>query len=421
MRGSFYKNRAEGPSRFQGESMKRSTLRFLSLVILLAVVLSSCNLPADDPGLDEQPPDVQTSVAQTVAAADGNGEGDSSPEPPTATAEGTSQETETPQPTQTEEPTSTQEPSETPLPCNAAEFVKDVTIPDGKTFEPGTAFTKTWRLKNVGTCAWTSGYDLVFAGGDAMSGPSAQQLTTDPVETGETLDISVDLTAPGSAGVYRGNWELRDPEGETFGIENSSAGVFWVEIEVVEPTETPLVIITINPGITLVFNPTVDVNYESRGMIEAGTDVRTNANNVGDTSANNGLQGFLTFDVSGIPDGATILSARLATVSADTLGEPFNDLGYLRVYADNYGNLGLGDYTPPPVTGAIIRFSSFSKMKNDTAEQTFNSGGISALQGSLGSDKFQIRLQFNNQETNNDGEADVVRATYKLVVTYQNP
>jgi len=405
--------------------MKRSTLRFLSLVILLAVVLSSCNLPADDPGLDEQPSDVQTSVAQTVAAADGSGEDDSSPESPTATAEGTAQETKTPQPTQTEAPTSTQEPTETPLPCNAAEFVKDVTVPDGKTFDPGAAFTKTWRLKNVGTCAWTSGYDLVFAGGDAMSGPSAQQLTTDPVEPGETLDISVDLTAPGSAGVYRGNWELRGPEGDTFGIENSSAGVFWVEIEVVEPTETPLVIITINPGVTLVFNPTVDINYESRGMVWDGYQVRTNANNVGDAfrdGSNLGVQGFITYDLSSIPDGANILSARLVpSDTADTIGNPFSDLGYLRVYIDNYGELKMNDYTPPPVTGAIIRFSSFNKMKNDTNEQSVSTSGLAALESALGDDEFQIRLQFNNKETDNDGNTDMVRATFKLVITYQNP
>lgn len=407
--------------------MKKTLIPFLSIVILLAVVVSSCNLPNSDPGIDEQPPDVQTSVAQTVAAAEGAGgdDQDASPDPPTATSESQAAETDTPQPTETEAPTATQEPSKTPLPCNAAEFVKDVTIPDGKNFSPGESFTKTWRLENVGTCAWTSGYDLVFAGGDAMDGPSAQQLTTDPVEPGETVDISVDLTAPDSAGVYRGNWELRESGGETFGIENSSSGVFWVEIEVVEPTKTPLVLITINPGVTLIFNPTANLNYESRGMVFDGYQVRTNANNVGDDfrdGSNLGVQGFITYDLSGIPDGATILSARLVpTGTPDKLGNPFNDLGYLRVYVDNYGDLALNDYTPPPVTGAIIRFSSFNKMKNDKDEQSFSASGISAVQDALGDNELQLRLQFNDKETDNDGTADMVRATFKLVVVYQNP
>jgi hypothetical protein len=410
--------------------MKKSILRFLTLMIALAVVFSSCNLPSSEPGLDEQPPDVQTSVAQTVAAADGAEDQDPDGGP-TATSGDPAEGTQTPEPTgttpptETDAPTATQEPSETPLPCNAAEFDKDVTVPDGKTFDPGAAFTKTWRLKNVGTCAWTSGYDLVFAGGDAMGGPSAKQLTTDPVEPGETLDVSVDLTAPASAGTYRGNWELRGPEGDTFGIENSSSGVFWVEIEVVEPTETPLVIITVNPGITLVFNPTANLSHTSRGMVWDGYQVRTNANNVGDAfrdGSNLGVQGFITYDLSGIPDGANILSARLVpTDTADTIGNPFSDLGYLRVYVDNYGELKMNDYTPPPVTGAIIRFSSFNKMKNDTDEQSFSSSGIAALESALGSDEFQIRLQFNDQETDNDGNTDMVRANFKLVITYQNP
>ena len=46
--------------------------------------------------------------------------------------------------------------------CDAAAFVRDVTIPDGTIVEPGRDFTKTWRLKNVGTCSWTTAYALVF-------------------------------------------------------------------------------------------------------------------------------------------------------------------------------------------------------------------------------------------------------------------
>lgn len=46
-------------------------------------------------------------------------------------------------------------------------------------------------------------------------------------------------------------------------------------------------------------------------MIEAGESPRTNAINAGDTAANNGLQGFITFDVISIPDGANFLSAKL--------------------------------------------------------------------------------------------------------------
>ena len=39
--------------------------------------------------------------------------------------------------------------------CNWAQFVADVTVPDGTSYAPSTAFKKTWRLKNIGTCIWS--------------------------------------------------------------------------------------------------------------------------------------------------------------------------------------------------------------------------------------------------------------------------
>jgi hypothetical protein len=53
-------------------------------------------------------------------------------------------------------PTSTPPPTLTPVPCDRAAFVADVTVPDGTNFAPGTTFVKTWRLKNNGSCTWTT-------------------------------------------------------------------------------------------------------------------------------------------------------------------------------------------------------------------------------------------------------------------------
>jgi len=35
--------------------------------------------------------------------------------------------------------------------CDWAQFISDVTVPDGTKYEPGATFKKTWRLKNIGT------------------------------------------------------------------------------------------------------------------------------------------------------------------------------------------------------------------------------------------------------------------------------
>jgi len=54
--------------------------------------------------------------------------------------------------------------------CDQAAFV-DETIPDGSQFPPGTAFTKTWTLRNAGSCAWNADYDVVFSSGNPMNAP----------------------------------------------------------------------------------------------------------------------------------------------------------------------------------------------------------------------------------------------------------
>jgi hypothetical protein len=114
----------------------------------------------------------------------------------------------------------------------AASFIQDVTYPDGTPVSGGQSFIKTWRIKNVGTCTWNDGYRLVFEGGDLMTGPTAMQLTGVHVPPGESLDVSIPLTAPTTPGLYRGNWKLRAPNGDVFGLTNDSP--VWVEIRVSE-------------------------------------------------------------------------------------------------------------------------------------------------------------------------------------------
>jgi hypothetical protein len=116
--------------------------------------------------------------------------------------------------------------------CDWAAYVKDVTIPDGTILAPGTAFKKTWRLQNIGTCAWTTSYDLVFSSGDLMGGAAAVGLST-TVYPDQTVDVSVNLRAPAAEGRHRGYWGLRNASGVIFGIGNTSKDAFYVDIKVV--------------------------------------------------------------------------------------------------------------------------------------------------------------------------------------------
>jgi hypothetical protein len=144
-------------------------------------------------------------------------------------------QTSTTTPTSTETstltPTSTPVPVQAAVPCDLVGFIEDVSIPDGTTFDPGTTFSKTWRLQNVGACSWTTSYDLVFSSGDLMSAPTVVSLPNN-VNPGETIDLSVTLTSPLEAGTYQGFWQLRNANGVLFGLGADASQAFWVKITV---------------------------------------------------------------------------------------------------------------------------------------------------------------------------------------------
>ncbi len=209
--------------------MKSSTQITLIVLASIVLVLVAC-LPITMLALplirsDQAPtPDtfatIQAMVTQTVAAQTQNAP-TQTPLPPTAI------------------PTSTPVPAtNTPLPtptavtyCDWVSFVKDVTVPDGSNFAPGETFTKTWRLKNRGTCTWTPDYMLVYTSGAQMGGTTAVRLPA-YVAPGQTVDISVTLTAPDSSGKYVGYWMLRNSSGTLFGYGENANQAFYVDIKV---------------------------------------------------------------------------------------------------------------------------------------------------------------------------------------------
>jgi len=123
--------------------------------------------------------------------------------------------------------------------CNWAAFVVDVTVPDDTVMQPGQQFTKTWRLQNIGSCTWDSSYSVVFAGGDNLGAP-AQQSIGATVPPGKTVDISLAMTAPQSAGSYTSYYKLRSGSGLIFGIGANANSPFWVAISVNQKVSTEI-------------------------------------------------------------------------------------------------------------------------------------------------------------------------------------
>jgi hypothetical protein len=150
----------------------------------------------------------------------------------------------TPLPTATLTSLLTREPTDPSVPCDLAQAGRpiDVSIPDDTEMKPGENFSKTWRLVNVGSCTWDSRYAVVwFSGADL--GLSQAQGFSEQVLPGKAVDITLEMVAPFSAGVYQSNWKLRNPQGMLFGIGPGGGSPFWVRIVVIPedtPTPTPV-------------------------------------------------------------------------------------------------------------------------------------------------------------------------------------
>lgn len=75
-----------------------------------------------------------------------------------------------------------------------ADFVEDITFPDNTDVERGTPFIKTWRLRNVGTCAWDSNTNFVKLDGSTLTTTRQTMPIWGVIEPGEEIDISYPLT-----------------------------------------------------------------------------------------------------------------------------------------------------------------------------------------------------------------------------------
>ena len=121
--------------------------------------------------------------------------------------------------------------------CDSAEFVGDVNVPPGTIMSQGETFIKTWRLQNVGTCAWTTSYQIVFFSGDQMRAPASFTFPVN-VAVGNTVDFSLNMIAPNTVGNYQGNWMIKNANGVLFGIGPHANQPFSVNIVVSGATAT---------------------------------------------------------------------------------------------------------------------------------------------------------------------------------------
>jgi Ig-like domain from next to BRCA1 gene/Bacterial Ig domain len=152
-----------------------------------------------------------------------------------------------------------------------AQFIADITVPDGTTVPLGGSFVKTWRVRNSGTCAWDSSYKLVFAAGNQLNAPGSVPL--DSTKPGDVTDVSVPMQAPTTGtGTLAGEWRFASSDNKIFG--NKLTVVIALPAPPATPTPRPLPP-TATPTPTLAF--TADSTTVLRGSC---TTLHWNSNNV---------------------------------------------------------------------------------------------------------------------------------------------
>jgi len=101
--------------------------------------------------------------------------------------------------------------------CTASASLVGETYPDGTIVQPGETFTKVWQIQNSGTCTWDSSWQLIYYSGDLMDGLTVYNFPQ-PAQPGQTVDVPVILKAPAENGTYTGEWLLKSPWGQSFGV-----------------------------------------------------------------------------------------------------------------------------------------------------------------------------------------------------------
>lgn len=188
------------------------------VLVCIALLVTACASPAQNEST------IATAVALTVQAG-----ATEIPPLPTSTTDPTllAQPTLTPAFTPTSEATLISAPSDAD--CIHAELVGEYP-PDRTVFRPNTTFTKTWTIKNVGTCTWDTSYQLIFWSGELMGGATYYNLP-EMVPPGDEISISIFLQSPGTEGIYTGYWRLKTPWNAVFGVGQYSQA-FYAEIQV---------------------------------------------------------------------------------------------------------------------------------------------------------------------------------------------
>ncbi|MCZ2128030.1 MAG: hypothetical protein LC099_09700 [Anaerolineales bacterium] len=239
--------------------------RGLTVFVLAAVFVSSCNIGATPPPTQDVGAIQTQSVGLVLTQAALQMTQTAAAIPPTALPTETAAPTNTLPPVPTtdlfDQPTitpfafNTQQPGLTPLApttptlaiintlttkngCNDALYLGETAPYDHDPVKAGKEFQKAWTLQNKGTCIWDEGYSFDYLesyfpdtdgtkqlkGYDIVLSKSKAEDFTKPNQSNSYV---VKLTAPLEPGEYKGYWKMKDDAGEYFG----PLVYVWIKVE----------------------------------------------------------------------------------------------------------------------------------------------------------------------------------------------
>lgn len=221
---------------YNNEMRKQTIYTIISTFLFAALVLSACGGNAEaeaTPTMDTESV-IATSIAQTMQAIS---ETQTAQVTPTLLATATSAVAPTITPATGGSPTATVQSVSLPTNCLIAGLVSE-TIPDGTVIARGASFTKTWSIRNGGTCTWTTSYKMVFESGELLGAASESVALTQNVSPGMMTSVSIKMTAPSVDGTYIGYWNLLTDAGVL-------VGRFSVNIYVGTATAAPFAVTSV--------------------------------------------------------------------------------------------------------------------------------------------------------------------------------
>jgi len=110
--------------------------------------------------------------------------------------------------------TATATPTLSPAPCNLAQDLLPAQV---STRSPGEPFAHIWRLRNIGSCTWSSNYAITWTSGELYASPLRIEIGAS-VSPGEVVELNVPMLAPEIIGDYLSVWAFVNPQGQRVDI-----------------------------------------------------------------------------------------------------------------------------------------------------------------------------------------------------------